>query len=141
MFASIRLLLITFSLAASAAGAEPSNFDGAWQATMVCPPHNDDDDDAKGYTHQLVGQIADGELVLTHGKDQEPGWHILQGNIRQDGVADLRLQGVVNNSKYAINNAPKGKPYSYRVKAHFENNRGMGQRVTGRNCTFEFARR
>ena len=52
----------------------------------------------------------------------------------------LRLDGMVNNPKYAINEAPRGKLYSYRVNAHFEENTGVGQRLTGRACEFQFAR-
>lgn len=141
MAAGIRFLLITCALAASAVAVEPSTFDGAWQATMTCPQHDDTDDEAKGYTHQLLGQVAGGELLLTHGKDQEPGWQMLKGNIQQNGDANLRLQGVVSNPKYAIKNAQRGKVYTYRVKAHFENGKGMGERMSSRICMFEFARR
>ena len=140
MFIFIRALLIAVAFAASVVNAEPSKFDGAWRAAMICPPHSASDDDAKGYTHELEGQVADGALSLTHGKEQEPGWHLLKGAIRPDGDADLRLQGVVNNPNYAIKDSPKGKVYSYGVKAHFEDNKGTGQRMTGRICTFEFSR-
>lgn len=113
---------------------------GAWNVTMTCPAHNADDDDASGYTHRFAGQIVNGELSATHGKETAPGWHFLHGQIKSDGNATLRLEGVVNNPKYAINGAPKGKPYSYRVKAHFEESSGLGQRLTGRVCEFKFTR-
>ena len=123
-----------------AAAAQASKFDGNWLVTMACPPHDDADDDAKGYTHQLVGQVVDGYLTATHGKEGEPGWHLLKGKIPATGDATLRLEGIVNNPKYAINDAPKGKPYSYRVKAHIDEGSGAGQRMTGRVCDFRFAR-
>jgi hypothetical protein len=107
---------------------------------MTCPPHDDADDDAKGYTHQLVGQVVDGRLTATHGKEGEPGWHLLRGKVQANGDATLRLEGIVNNPKYAINDAQKGKPYSYRVKAHFDERGGAGQRLTGRVCEFRFTR-
>ena len=141
MFPHSRNLIITLSLVATATYAAPSKFDGAWQATMTCPPHKGAEDDAKGYTHELVGKVSDGYLLLTHGNQQEPGWHMLEGSIGPDGDASLRLQGVVNNPKYAIKNAQKGKPYSYLVAARFENSSGTGQRVMGRICTFDFSRR
>ena len=82
----------------------------------------------------------DGNLSMTHGKEGEPGWHLLRGKVQSSGEANLRLNGIVNNPKYAINDAPKGKPYSYRVRAHFEDNTGRGQRLTGRDCSFRFTK-
>ena len=129
--------LLTISIGAF---AQSSKFDGSWSVTMTCPPHNDAEDDAKGYTHQLVGHVVDGYLTATHGKEGEPGWHLLKGKIQASGDATLRLEGVVNNPRYAINDAAKGKPYSYRVKTHIDERTGMGQRLTGRACDFRFAR-
>ena len=56
----------------------------------------------------------------THGKEGEPGWHFLHGKINDDGRATLRLDGIVNNPRFAINDAQRGKKYSYRIKAQFE---------------------
>jgi hypothetical protein len=136
--AALPLVLV---LAGSApAHAQATKFDGAWNVTMVCPPHDDRDDDAKGYTHRFPGAVANGELTATHGKEGEPGWHFLRGRIRSDGDATLRLDGIVNNPRYAINDAARGKQYSYRIKAHFEASSGAGQRLTGRVCEFAFTR-
>ncbi|MEP7297748.1 MAG: hypothetical protein ABI702_16310 [Burkholderiales bacterium] len=119
--------------------AEPTPFDGAWQVTLTCPPHPDDED-TKGYTHRFPAEVVDGELSATHGTEGEPGWHHLRGRIKPDGSAALRLDGIVNNEKYAINKAQRGKQYTYRVKAQFEPTSGSGQRLTGRVCQFSFAR-
>jgi hypothetical protein len=135
------VLAAVVCLAASAgASAQASRFDGDWQVTMNCPPHNVSDDDAKGYTHRFPARVVDGVFTGTHGKDGEPGWHFLRGAIKPDGDAVLRLDGIVNNPRYAIHDAPQGKLYSYRVKAHFEAAAGSGQRLTGRVCTFQFTR-
>ncbi|MEJ8857571.1 hypothetical protein WKW79_23570 [Variovorax robiniae] len=107
---------------------------------MRCPAHNADDDDAKGYTHRFPAEIRKSRLDGTHGAEGEPGWHHLHGKINEDGSATLRLDGIVNNPKYAINDAQRGKEYSYRVKASFEPTSGVGQRLTGRVCEFQFAR-
>ncbi|MES2938787.1 MAG: hypothetical protein V4864_13960 [Pseudomonadota bacterium] len=107
---------------------------------MSCPAHDADDDDAKGYTHRFPGQVVQGELSATHGKEGEPGWHFLHGRLQADGEANLRLEGIVNNPKYAINDAQRGKRYSYRVKARFDEARGSGRRLTGRVCEFAFSR-
>ena len=131
---------LLMALPLSAAFAQVTKFDGAWNVVLICPPHNAEDDDAKGYTHRFDGQVINGELSATHKKEGEPGWHFLHGRIKETGDASLRLEGIVNNPKYAINEAPRGKPYTYRVKATFEGNSGSGERVTGRVCTFTFSR-
>ncbi len=128
-------------LAASPVLAEVTPFDGAWDVVLSCSTHNDEDDDAKGYTHGFKGVINAGQLEATHGEEGQPGWHFLHGRIHSDGRATLRLDGIVNNPKYAINDAQRGKRYSYRVKAQFEQDLGRGQRLTGRDCDFRFVRR
>jgi hypothetical protein len=136
-----RALLAVCCAGALVASAQPlSPFDGAWKVTMTCPPHVEAGDDARGYTHRFPGQVVDGRLSATHGTEGEPGWHFLRGDITPDGKATLRLDGIVNNPAHAINDAPKGKPYSYRVKAQFAANAGSGERLTGRVCRFEFNR-
>ena len=106
---------------------------------MTCPPHNAEDDDAKGYTHRFPAEVQKSRIRGTHGKEGEPGWHHIHGKIDEDGTATLRLDGIVNNPKYAINEAQRGKEYSYRIKAKFEASSGVGQRLTGRLCEFSCA--
>ena len=134
------LLATAFLVAAQGARAEPpTTFDGTWNITMTCPPHSGDDD-AKGYTHRFPGEVTKGELRAVHGAEGEPGWHLVTGTIAADGSATLRVEGIVNNAAYAINGAPRGKAYRYRVKASFEASSGSGERLTGRTCHFGFAR-
>ncbi|MEO7337054.1 MAG: hypothetical protein ABIV63_10780 [Caldimonas sp.] len=121
------------------AQAEPSRYDGTWNVTLTCPPHNEDDE-AKGYTHRFPAEVHDGEIRGVHGTEGEPGWHLLHGPIAPDGSAKLRLEGIVNNAAHAINNAQRGKVYSYRVRAQFTESSGSGQRLTGRVCEFRFSR-
>jgi len=133
------LLATVIVIGHAAALAQPSNFDGAWNVTLTCPPHNEDDE-AKGYTHRFPGQVTNGQLRAVHGVEGEPGWHLLTGTIAPDGSATLRLEGIVNNPDHAINHAQRGKAYKYRVKALFEQSSGSGQRLTGRLCQFRFSR-
>jgi hypothetical protein len=135
----IAATLVASAICAGAA-AQATRFDGAWNVTMRCPPHVSADDEAKGYTHRFPGQVASGQFSGTHGAEGQPGWHFLRGPIKEDGSAALRLDGIVNNPQHAINDAPRGKPYSYRVKARFDEKSGSGQRVTGRVCEFMFNR-
>ena len=139
----LRLLQVAFAVATAAsptlAPVQAPSFDGAWNVTLACPPHSGDDD-AKGYTHRFPGEVADGQMRAVHGKEGEPGWHLVTGRIAAGGSATLRVEGIVNNEKYAINNAPRGKAYKYKVKAQFDKSSGRGERLTGRVCHFTFAR-
>ncbi len=114
-------------------------FDGRWEVTLTCPPHHEDDD-AKGYVHRFPAEIRNGMLRGVHGTEGQPSWHLLAGKISSDGDAELTLQGIVNNPSYAVNNAHRGKPYSYRVRATFEGSGGSGQRIGKRKCSFRFDR-
>lgn len=133
------LFAATMLVCPHAAHAQPTPFDGAWQVTLTCPPHNEDDE-AKGYTHRFPGQVVDGQLRAVHGAEGEPGWHLLTGPIDADGSAALRLEGIVNSADHAINHAQRGKAYKYRVKAQFQPSSGSGERLTGRVCQFRFSR-
>ena len=135
IFLAFALITGTQALAADV----PSKFDGPWNVTLTCPPHSGDED-AKGYTHHFPGEVSNSRMHAVHGAEGEPGWHLLTGAIAEDGSATLRLQGIVNNPKYAINGAQQGKAYQYRVKAQFEASSGSGERLTGRACHFAFAR-
>ena len=127
------------SALATSAAAQATPFDGAWNVTIACPPHSGDDD-AKGYTHRFRGEVTNGQLRAVHGSEGEPGWHLVTGRIAPDGSATLQVDGIVNNEKYAINNAQRGKAYKYKVKAQFDATRGSGERLTGRVCHFTFGR-
>ena len=128
------------ALPALAAAQAATSFDGAWNVTLFCPPHNASDDDAKGYTQRFKGEVTNGQMRAVHGSEGEPGWHLVTGRIAPDGSATLQLEGIVNDEKYAINNAQRGKPYKYRIKARFEADKGSGERLTGRVCHFTFTR-
>jgi hypothetical protein len=121
------------------AQAQNTKFDGAWKVTLTCPPHNDHEG-TKGYTHVFPAEVKNGQLQGVHGQEGEPGWHLLQGKISPDGNATLMLDGIVNSPDHAIGRGPKGKPYSYKVRAKFEQTSGTGQRTGGRVCEFRFAR-
>jgi hypothetical protein len=136
-----RALLLAAAVIVASAGAHAQStpFDGAWNVTLSCPPHHEDDD-AKGYTQRFPATVTNGAFRGVHGIEGEPGWHLLTGLIAADGGATLRLEGIVNNAEHAINSAQRGKAYKYRVKAQFEPTSGSGQRMTGRVCTFRFTR-
>jgi len=135
------LVIAAHLVAAPVHAAEDSSaFDGRWDVTLTCPPHNEDED-AKGYVHRFPVDVKGGLLRGTHGSEGEPGWHLLTGKIAPDGRAALRLDGIVNNPNYAVGHAFRGKPYNYNVRATFEGAGGNGQRVGKRHCEFRFERK
>lgn len=128
---------------ASAAGAAESSagaFDGKWSVTLDCPTHKTEKDFARAYKQTFAGEVMGGQFRATHGSEGEPGWHLLHGPIAADGKAMLRLDGIVNSERHSINDAQRGKPYSYRVRAQFEPTRGTGERMGTRKCDFIFTR-
>lgn len=126
-------------LVPSLALAQASKFDGAWNVTLSCPATNEGGG-AKGYTHMFRAEVKDGNLLGLYGKEGELGSQRLSGHIANDGVADLRLDGIVNNPEYAINKTQTGKAFTYHVRAKFEQSSGTGQRTSGRVCEFRFSR-
>ena len=134
------LMLVALGPGAPAA-AEPSAFDGTWDVTLTCPPLRDDADDAKGYTQRFSGQVKDGMLRATHGVEGQPSWQLLTGEIPPDGKAMLTIEGIVKSADYAVNHAPRGKSYTFRVRATFEGSHGSGVRLGKRKCEFDFRRR
>ena len=125
---------------ASAIAEETSAFDGTWAVSFYCPTYDKEGDHAKGYRQQFSAQVKGGQLSGGHGAEGEPGSYVLAGPIAPDGSAMLRLRGVVGSESHAINEAPRGKPYTYRVKAQFEAGSGKGERLGQRRCDFEFKR-
>jgi hypothetical protein len=133
------LVLIGAIVLAGHARAQAQAFDGAWNVTLTCPAANDAEG-TKGYTHMFPAEVKNGELRGVYGKEGEPGWQSLHGQISADGSATLKLDGIVNNPDYAIGKSSTGKAFTYRVRARFEQASGSGQRLTGRVCEFRFVR-
>lgn len=69
--------------------------------------------------HRFTAHVKDRVLRGTHGEEGQPDWHLLTGTIAAEGRAELKLDGIVANPKNAVNNAYRGKLYSYRVRASF----------------------
>ena len=136
---SVKVIACLVLTAFVQAHGQTSAFDGAWNVTLICPSHNENEG-AKGYTHLFLAEVNNGQLRGIYGKEGEPGWQFLHGEISPDGSATLTLDGIVDNPEYAIGKSPKGKPFSYKVRARFEHSSGTGQRMSGRACEFRFAR-
>jgi hypothetical protein len=120
------------------AAAQTTEFDGFWDVTLTCPPFNEEDDEANGYVHKWQAEIKNGALRGVYGTIGHAGYHLLTGTVAANGRADLKLEGIVSSPGHAINNAYRGKPYSYKVRADFEPAKGTGRRIGKRNCDFAF---
>jgi hypothetical protein len=120
-----------------AAQAQTAAFDGTWNVKLSCPRAQDG---AKGYSRVFVAAVKNGHLLSVSGKEGEPGWQTLHGQIRPDGSASLILDGIVKNADYAVGDSPRGKPFTYEVQATFDGSSGTGRRMSGRVCTFRFTR-
>lgn len=140
-FLTLLLAAANMTISFNAIAADGISVDGDWDVMLSCPAVRDDDDNAGGYVHRFTAHVKDRVLRGTHGEEGQPNWHLLTGTIAADGRAELKLEGIVANPKNAVNNAYRGKPYSYRVRASFSATAGTGQRVGRRKCTFDFSRR
>jgi hypothetical protein len=127
--------LATVLAAASALGA--GTFDGDWSVSITCPPTPDH---AYSYNYQFSAQVRDNVLHGERGKENAPGWLVLDGTIGPDGSAKLRANGLTNAPVFAVGHEDRGTPYSYEVDAHFDATSGTGSRLTGRRCDFVFAK-
>jgi hypothetical protein len=117
------------------ARAEPQ-FDGTWDTTVSCP----DSHGALGYSFRFDSTVATGSLHGEKGVKGQPGWLSLDGPIQSDGNAALYVDGIVGAAPFAVGERPAGTGYGYHVNAHFEGNRGSGNRVEGRPCTVTFTK-
>lgn len=134
-------LLAGTPIASSALAAGPTPFDGEWSVTLDCPFHENDKNDAKGYRYQFPATVKNGAFRGSQGKEGEPSWFLLTGTIAPDGKADLKGEGIVGRQAAAANNSQRGTPYTYRVRAQFEKDKGTGERIGTRKCDFTFVRR
>lgn len=137
-------LVFPIVLVALAAHAQPGppaapRFDGAWTVRIQCPS-NTEDSGAKGYAYSFPATVRDGFLSGSHGEEGTAGSLKVEGQIQPNGDAILRARGRTGNPDYAVRKPASGSPYTYTIKAHFEENAGTGSRLEARVCEFAFAR-
>ncbi len=135
------LLLVAAVLPSLAAHAQTNAFDGAWTVTIVCHEHTDAGVRAEGYTFHYPVTVKEGLLHGQRLSEGQPGWMILDGKIHGDGSAELHARGLTNISIYTLHHVSKGTPYAYDATAQFQNARGSGKRIGGRDCELTFLKR
>jgi hypothetical protein len=133
------LVSLGLAVAGAAPAAQPSPFDGAWNAVLACP--NSADGRALAFSFAFDAVVKDGLLHGERGVAGEPGWLRLDGPIAADGSASLVAEGVTNIPRYTIDNVPKGTRYKHAVEARFDQKHGAGSWITIRTCDFTFDRR
>ncbi|MGI9027125.1 MAG: hypothetical protein ACR2GP_16430 [Burkholderiaceae bacterium] len=141
-WSSISRTLLTIGVCAPVFGQalSSSRFDGDWTVSIDCPS-NTEESGAKGYRFQFPAVVKDGVLAASVGME---GWSAslrIEGPIRSDGSAELRARGRTGNPEYAAKQPLSGTPYSYRIKAQFDDDKGTGSRIETRVCNFVFARK
>jgi hypothetical protein len=118
--------------------AEPNRrFDGAWDTILSCINSSG----ALGYSFEFTSTVKDGVLHGDKGEQGKPGWLSLDGNILEDGSANLYVQGLVGAAPYAVGQRPAGSAYGYHLESKFLESSGKGTRVEGRPCNATFAKR
>jgi len=128
------------ALGASGAAPPSTRFDGAWEVAVDCPPTSEGSG-AKGYAYRFPATVKDGRLAGRRLAEGAPGSLQVEGAIRSDGKAQLTAQGVTGSAEYNLKRAAAGSAYGYGIAARFEGDRGSGQRVEGRACSFGFVRK
>jgi hypothetical protein len=134
---AVAVLAFAGTLALDTRAGEPNrHFDGAWDTILSCPNSNG----ALGYSFEFVSTVKDGVLHGEKGEQGKAGWLSLDGNILDDGSANLYVQGLVGAAPFAVGQRPAGSSYGYHLDSKFSDTSGKGTRVEGRPCSATFAK-
>ena len=119
----------------------PTKFDGTWNTHMACEAHGEMPSYAWDFPSSIKGAVFHGQ----HSAEGEPGYLVIDGAVRADGIAKLEAKGTVTQSHARGVFAMKGNNYGYTIKAQFTPTSGTGKRdegvgILGRPCTFEFTK-
>src|SRR6185295_19409065 len=95
------------SAASPARTLDAARFDGSWNVTIECPPHQG----AAGYSMQFLAEVKDGVLAGQFGSLGQPNSLTLSGKIQPDGKASVDARGMTGDPKFTLNRASPGLPY------------------------------
>lgn len=112
-------------------------FDGVWDVVLSCSRA---EDGASGYTFRFAATVRGNVLRAEKGTPGQPGSLVLNGTIQPDGNAMLMANGNTGNPEYSVGRVSQTTPYSYRMQARFDEQRGTGTRLDTRPCTATFAK-
>ena len=108
-------------------------FDGNWIASADCPYYQRN----PPYSVQFEILISNGLLHGEHGKKGKPGWRALDGKIKPSGSASIHEQGITG----AQVTIKAGDLYSFYLSGQFDETRGTGKRLSGRDCRYTFIKK
>jgi hypothetical protein len=132
----VTILMLVLLPGVSQAGVE--RFDGEWQTTVSCEASRG----ALSFSYRFMSEVKDGKLKGLHGTENRPGYLFVEGVIEDDGSAKLYAKGQTNGKEFVPGrDTPPGTEYGYHVNAHFDEHKGTGTRVEGRECSYEFERK
>jgi len=129
------------SASPSSDGRSTTRFDGVWDAVVTCSDVNEKGQRAKGYVLQFPVEVKHGMLRGHFGQENVSNWLELEGRIEPDGSARLAARGLTGDPDYSVGRVQASSPYAYSVKAHFDQERGTGQRIELRPCQLTFFKR
>jgi hypothetical protein len=112
-------------------------FDGSWYVVVFCPEAGGD---APASAYRFTAQVKDGMLHGERGSVGSQGWMTLNGSIQPDGRASLDAGGITNDVDEVLGREATPTQYAYHVLGRFEGSHGIGRRVEGRVCHFNFTR-
>jgi hypothetical protein len=135
--AAIAAMLAALPAAAMAAD-DVSRFDGTWSATYVCPATTSPP--SMAYQWHFLVAVSDGKVSGQFNNPGRPNSAKIVGLIKPDGSAGVRLDGLTGNAQTTMGQVSAGTPFTARIRAHFDAQRGDGTRLGGRPCTITFMR-
>ena len=130
-------LVLAPARAADGTDGDVRRFDGTWTTIVDCARASDG---ALGYTLQFDSKIKDGVLYGERDREGQPGWMKLEGRVEPSGQAMLSARGLTADPRYSVNRVQTLSPYSYHVKAQFDERQGTGTRIELRKCELTFRR-
>jgi len=131
------LAILALLLLPSISRAGGGRFDGAWATTVSCEAIRD----ALGFSYRFPSEVKDSSFRGLHGTEGKPGYLLVEGQIADDGSAELYAKGQTGSKEFVPGrDTPRGTEYGYHIKAQFGETKGTGTRVEGRPCTFEFVK-
>jgi peptidoglycan hydrolase-like protein with peptidoglycan-binding domain len=120
-----------------AKGAQaPTEFDGLWSVTYLCPPHKTAIALSERYNLVVKNGYARGQF----GTEGRPNSKTVLGQIQLDGSAQIVVSGMTGNPIGTVGNLQEGTPFSWTFQANFAGKKGIGYRTTDRPCTFTFVK-
>jgi hypothetical protein len=140
LIAALLLLYAQVVGAAQQPSSDVARFNGTWGVTLTCADYKDAGRGAKGYVYRFLAQVKDGALNGEHGQENTSGWVKYEGQIQPDGSAEIQAHGITGSPQTAVGQVAKGTPYSYRLKAHFDESRGTATRIDLRPCEAVFVK-